>query len=374
MSMIYRDFGNTGAKVSALGMGCMRFADPQSIDEMAQVVYGAYEAGVTYFDTAPGYCEDKSEIILGTAVKEMKKDGRPFHIATKSGAGDPAEIRRHCERSLERLHVDAIDFYHVWALVHPENLPKRKAQGALDEFRKLKEEGLIRHISVSTHLEHDKIAAMLDQSEGLFESMLIGLSAANYDLRYPGIREAKRRGMGVATMNTLGGGLIPAHPKHFEVILHEGDRSVVEAAIRFNLSIPEVHVALVGFRNVKDVEEAVRAVERFAPLCEEDIQETALRLAESAKDFCTQCGYCRNCPQGIPVVRLMASYNRRLLEGNMQAALDVLRYHWGISDVREVLAPCTECQECEKACTQHLPILDRFAELKRAQTEKESAH
>jgi len=193
--MLYTTFGRTGETVSRLGFGGMRFESSTDLDAMAEVVVHAHERGVTYFDTAPIYCDDRSEEIFGLALKEMRKSGKPHYITSKTMMAKPDDVRAQCERSLERLGVDAIDFYHVWCLVQPEDLPARKAEGVLDAFRKLKEEGLIRHISVSTHLEHDKVAAMLDQGEGLFEGMLIGLNALNYFLRYPGARAAHERGI-----------------------------------------------------------------------------------------------------------------------------------------------------------------------------------
>lgn len=370
--MIYRQFGNTGIEVSALGMGGMRFERPDDIDDMAEIVLRAHERGVTYFDTAPFYSNDKSEDIHGAAIKEMKKSGRPFRIATKSGSDDPQKVREMCERSLERLGVDVIDFYHVWCVVRPGDLPHRIETGAIDEFRKLKEEGLVRHVCVSTHLEHDNVAPMLDQAEGLFDGMLIGINAMNYDLRTQGAQAAAERGLGVVTMNTLGGGLITSHPEHFDFIRSEGDRSVLEAALRFNLSLPEVTVALAGFRNVEDVDTAIDCVERFRPLPAERIREVRERLIEESDDFCTQCGYCRVCPVDIPVVRLMDAYNHKLLDGE-QAALDLLKYHWGVPDVREALKQCMECGKCETACTQHLPIIDRFDELMAAQERREKS-
>ena len=126
-----------------LGFGGMRFAAPRKIEEMAEVVFHAHRQGITYFDTAPYYCEDKSETIVGQAVKEMKKSGRPFYLSTKSAADNPAAVRQQCERSLQRLQVEAIDFYHVWCLLEPEEFSKRKARGAIDEFLKLKKEGLV---------------------------------------------------------------------------------------------------------------------------------------------------------------------------------------------------------------------------------------
>lgn len=363
--MLYSEFGKTGVTVSRLGFGGMRFEAPQKIEEMAAVVKHAFDKGITYFDTAPGYCEDKSEIICGTAIKEMKKTGKPFVVSSKTMEATPSGVRRQCERSLKRLHVDAIDFYHVWCLVQPEDLPARKTKGVLKAFRALKEEGLVRHISVSTHLELGHIEAMLDEGEGLFESMLIGLNIQNHHLRYAGVQAAARRGMGVVTMNTLGGGILTKYPDHYKQILQPGDASILEAALRFNLSLPEVTVALVGFRNTQDVDEAVDVVSRFKPLDTLEIHSASERLRALYKDFCTQCGYCSACPQGIPVVRLMEAYNRGMIEG-MEASVKHMHYHWNSSDISSLIKDCTQCRACEKECTQQLPILERFAEMKRA--------
>lgn len=360
--MLYTTFGRTGETVSRLGFGGMRFESSTDLDAMAEVVVHAHERGVTYFDTAPIYCDDRSEEIFGLALKEMQKSGKPHYITSKTMMAKPDDVRAQCERSLARLGVDAIDFYHVWCLVQPEDLPARKAEGVLDTFRKLKEEGLIRHISVSTHLEHDKVAAMLDQGEGLFEGMLIGLNALNYFLRYPGARAAHERGLGVVTMNSLGGGVLTQHADRFPALQRPGDPSMVDAALRFNLSLPAVTVALVGFRNKQDVDEAVDAVERVSLLTEAEVEATQLALRDAYRDFCTQCGYCADCPTDVPVVRLMEAYNRRLLDGP-QAALDQMRWHWWTPDVGKLLEPCVRCGRCEEECTQQLPILKRFDDL-----------
>ena len=362
--MLYKEYGQTGLSVSQLGFGGMRFEDVEKVDEMAAVMLHAFERGITYFDTAPGYFEGKSEDIFGVAIKEMKKADKPFYISSKTMAATPEDIRRECETSLERMGIDALDFYHVWCLVQPEDLGIRKAQGALDAFRQLKEEGLVKHITVSTHLEREKIEPMLEEGEGIFEGMLLGMNAMNYDLRLEGIQAAASRGMGVVTMNTLGGGLMTNHPEHFEYLMRDTDRSIVDAALRFNLSIPEVTVALVGMRNISDVDEAVDAVEAFDRLSAKDIEVLRIEMAKAAQDFCTQCGYCRDCPAEVPVVRMMDAYNMKLLDGPT-AAMNHIKWHWWSPEVDKLLEACTECRACEEACTQHLPILARFEELRK---------
>lgn len=363
--MLYTTFGKTGLEVSRLGFGGMRFERPADTEAMAAVVLHAFNRGVTYFDTAPVYCDDQSETIVGTAVKEMKKTGRPFYVSTKTMAASPDDVRRQCESSLQKLNVDCIDFYHVWCLVKPDDLTQRKQAGVLDAFRKLKEEKLIGHISVSTHLEHQHVAAMLDDGEGLFESMLIGINIQNHSLRYAGVQAAAERGMAVVTMNTLGGGLLPDHEDRFRAAMRDTDTSIVDAALRFNLSLPGITTCLVGFRNTADVDEAVDAVERFAPLDAQEIEALSEVMRSRYKEFCTQCGYCSDCPEGVPVVRLMEAYNVGMLNG-MDAALNHMRYHWNTPDVRKALEPCTQCRQCEEVCTQQLPILKRFAELEDA--------
>ena len=363
--MLYTTFGNTGLEISRLGFGGMRFECPSDTEGMAEVVLHAFRRGVTYFDTAPEYCDDQSETIVGMAVQEMKKTGRPFYISTKTMASSPDDIRRQCESSLSRLNVDCIDFYHVWCLVKPEDLPKRKRAGALAAFQKLKEEKLIRHISVSTHLEHQHVADMLDEGEGLFESMLIGINVQNYHLRCAGVWAAAERGMAVVTMNTLGGGVLTDHQDRFLSVLRDSDTSMVEAALRFNLSLSGVTTALIGCRNREDVDAAVEAVEIFKPLNEAAIEEISDTMRHQYKEYCTQCGYCSGCPEHVPVVRLMETYNLSMLNG-MDDALKHLRYHWNTPDVRKALESCTQCRQCEEVCTQQLPILERFAELKAA--------
>jgi predicted aldo/keto reductase-like oxidoreductase len=361
--MLYADFGQTGLRVSKIGFGGMRFEKPEDTDAMAEVVLHAFDKGINYFDTAPDYCDYQSEVIFGRAIQALKKQDKPFYISSKTTAADPDTVRRHCEESLERLGVDAIDFYHVWCLVKPEDLPARKKKGVLRIFSQLKEEGLIKHISVSTHLEHGYVEPMLEQGEGLFESMLIGLNLQNSHLRLEGVQAAAARKMAVVTMNTLGGGILTDHKDRYKQVLRPGDKSILDAALRFNLSIPEVTVALVGFRNKEDIDTATEAVQRFTAMSADEIAEVSEIMAGTYKDMCTQCGYCRDCPAGIPVVRLMEAYNHGMLRG-MDRARSHMRYHWNSPDVEALLADCTQCHLCEEVCTQHLPILDRFEELK----------
>src|SRR6056297_3016576 len=114
--MKYAPYGKTRKTVSAIGFGGMRFDTSRPIEENADLVRYACSKGINYFDTAPGYCGDKSEEIFGEAFKDMPGE---FYCSTKAmpvhfDTADKA--KEQVKKSLDRLGVDKIDFYHVWCL------------------------------------------------------------------------------------------------------------------------------------------------------------------------------------------------------------------------------------------------------------------
>ena len=359
--MQYRTYGKTGMEVSALGFGGMRFENPNDHDKSVATVLRAFEKGVTYFDTAPGYCQDQSEIIIGKAILEMKKSGKPFYVSTKSSKADAGDVRRDLEKSLKRLNVETIDFYHCWYLLTLSSWEARKVGGAVREIMKAKEEGLIRHATFSTHLPGPDIRTVIE--EGYFEGVTLGYSAVNFPYREVGVDAAAEHDMGVVVMNPLGGGTIVSNEKNFDFIKVRPEQTMLEAALHFLLANEKITVALVGARHEADVDSAVAAVESYTPYSTEDIQNIRSRVHGEYNDLCTSCMYCKGCPEDIPVWMFMESYNHLLLKDGENVA-DRLKWHWGTS-ISE-LDRCTECGQCEAACTQHLPILERFEKVKRA--------
>lgn len=82
--MRYVEYGKTGKMVSVVGYGGLRFDLEKSNQENADLVKYAYEKGINYFDTAPGYCDDRSEDIFGLAFRQMIKEGKTdFYVSTK---------------------------------------------------------------------------------------------------------------------------------------------------------------------------------------------------------------------------------------------------------------------------------------------------
>ena len=111
--MIYRDFGETGEKISALGYGCMRLPELEingawtiDCDKSDEMLRRAYERGVNYFDSAPTYCHSNSEFAVGRALKDVRDK---VLISTKISMDDvhsSDDYRRCLEISLKKLDTD----------------------------------------------------------------------------------------------------------------------------------------------------------------------------------------------------------------------------------------------------------------------------
>jgi len=357
--MQYTPYGNTGISVSRIGFGGMRFENHHDIESSAALVLKAYEKGINYFDTAPYYCDDKSQDIMGYAIREMLKTRaqKPFYVSTKTSEKDPDKIRRDLEKSLERLGLDAIDFYHVWCVMTQEDWKERKSRGVLKEFERLKEEGLVKNICVSTHMSGEDIAPMLDDYP--FAGMLVGYSIMNFPYRQKGLEAAAARNMGLSIMNPLGGGIIPQHPERFAFVKTRSEETVVEAALRFLWNDPRITLSLVGFANPAQLEEACRAIDGFHSIAESEIQRIKQALNDSFDSLCTGCGYCINCPVSLPIPKLMDAYNHFVLTGDREAAFNRMKWHWGSTNP-QIARGCIDCIQCEDACTQKLNIRERL--------------
>ena len=149
--MELRRLGNSGLKVSAVGLGCNNFGLRIDAAQTRAVVDAALDAGINFFDTADIYGATESEVFLGQALGKRRKD---VVVATKFGMavqGDEARkggsrrwIMQAVEDSLRRLGTDWIDLYQFHT---PDpDAPIEETLRALDD---LVRQGKVRYIGNS---------------------------------------------------------------------------------------------------------------------------------------------------------------------------------------------------------------------------------
>jgi len=358
--MNYREYGQTGKKLSVIGFGGMRFTKNE--DEGIRAMIRASELGINYFDTAPFYCNDRSEIIFGKAFREFKK---PFFVSTKSSIGgekNADELRGRVEKSLKRLGTEKINFLHMWCIMNWEHFEKVIAPGGPYEGAlKLKKEGLVDHVVFSAHANGDEIRRMCETK--LFEGVLLGYNIFNHSNRYEGIKAARENKMGVAVMNPLGGGMVPAAAEKLSFLAENTDETVVQAALRFVSSDPGVTVTLAGMSTVAQVEENVKVGDRIDRTDEKLVEKIKNQYGELCEALCTECKYCLPCPENINIPAMLASLNRHKV-GLHEESREFYDFFKKMAGDRFVPAgACVDCGICEERCTQKLSIRQQLKEV-----------
>lgn len=362
IKMFYKQYGDTNMMVSAIGMGCMRYNDEDvkagNFEKCAEIALYAHEKGINYFDTAPFYCDDKSEIITGLALSQLPRDS--YYISSKTNMGTVGgnhtayDFRRRLETTLTRLKVDYLDFYHLWCVLSLDSFEKQ-CDTLYNFFEQAKSDGLIKNIVFSSHMQGNDLEGAIERD--LFKGMLIGYNALNYRFRQTGIEAAYNKGMGVVVMNPLGGGLIPNNPGTFSYLAEGTNLTVPQAALRFVASHKEITITLAGCTTKEHIDDACKAVENLIERPAKEICMEYDNKGIALNNLCTGCSYCKYCPKDIDIPKFMDAYNQKILGEDMVGRL---RGHWN-EDINNA-SKCIRCGKCERLCTQHLPIMDRLDE------------
>ncbi|HEY3079554.1 MAG TPA: aldo/keto reductase [Chloroflexota bacterium] len=303
-----RPLGRTGLTVSALGFGCgavgglMVRGEPS---DQTRAVARALEAGIRYFDTAPGYGDGRSEENLGRVWRELRP--RDAVVGTKfrveSGEADlPGAIRRSLEASLRRLRMERLDLLQLHNMIGPSRgLSAELVLGPVVEaLGGLQREGLIGHFGVTATGDTGAVHEVV--GSGALASGQVYFNAVNPSAGWAGrapaggqdygglIDRAASAGVGVIVIRPLAAGAVAGlaepHPNATRAgdaiagTRYEQDQGTaaalrdlagalglegpVELALRFALAKGGVSTVIVGYSDGAQLEEAIRYAERGA--------------------------------------------------------------------------------------------------------------
>jgi aryl-alcohol dehydrogenase-like predicted oxidoreductase len=315
--MEYRQFGQTGLQVSALGFGCGAVGGllvRGQYNDMVRTIGHAIDAGITYFDTARAYGNGRSEENLGRVLKELKPDvivGTKVQLRTEEINDIESAVVSSVEGSLQRLQKDTVDLIQlhnrVSAECHPEKawLSEVEVEQALNAFQRLQQQGKVRHFGMNGlgdtqvlhHLIKNSAAETIQSCYNLINpsagiKMQSGFPFQDYECL---IDRAAEQNMAVMAIRILAAGALSGsaqrHPnaaqnvgpiatgstfaedvtlaQRFNFLVEYGyTQSLVEAAIRFAISKTGISTALVGISNKDQLIQAVTAANK-GPLPDE---------------------------------------------------------------------------------------------------------
>jgi len=366
--MQYRDFGNTGLKISALGFGSMRLPEKDGHveqDKAIEMIHRAFELGVNYIDSAYFYNHHESEVVVGKALKGWRDK---VIVSTKNpdSSADADKWRSVLDEQMKKLDVDRIDVYNFhgigWNVFENE---MTRPNGCLKAARKAQDEGLFTYLSFSFHDTPENLIKLVDTGE--FTSV-----TCQYNLldraNEPGIARAHEKGMGVMIMGPVGGGRLgKPTPEIQEMLPAASSASTPELALRFVLSNPNVTCALSGMENIQMVEENCATASREDPLSEAELATMAAAYEEKKKLadlYCTGCRYCMPCPHGVEIPENFSIMNTYRVYGLLDHARN--QYQGWLSEHQQSAAFCQECGECEPKCPQKIPIIQQLKETEAA--------
>lgn len=322
--MRYRSFGKTGMKVSEIGFGCSRlggvFAQSSGSNENLTVLRKAFDAGITFYDTADMYSQGEAEVLLGQVFREKREK---VIIATKGGYCLPTQrklisrikplvkplikalgIKREnlpqsvsgslsqdfspsylvgaVEGSLKRLKTDYIDLYQL----HSPPAEVIESGEFIETLEALKKQGKIRFWGIAADTVEDAALA-LKYPEVASVQMPFGL--LDLEALDSVLCQAGERGVGVIVRGCFGGGLLKESlteaqlkemtPKWERILAYRGlseqqGRPVLEMALQFALRAPAVSVTLLGMRTEAHLTENLRHY-AVLPLSEAEYAEIA---------------------------------------------------------------------------------------------------
>lgn len=372
--MRYRNLGNTGLKVSEIGLGG-EWLERHNTQEVKEVIEYSAKCGINILDCWMSEPNVRSNI--GNAIEGNREHWLiQGHIGSTWQDGQYVRTRNIPQVQeafgdlLERLKCSYIDLGMIHFVDESAEFEKIIKGEFMEYVRDLKKKGIIRHIGISTH---NPTVAKLAALQGEIEMMLFSVNPAfdlmpptedlnqyfsdEYDEKLGGIaperselyRICEQRGVGITVMKGYAGGrLFSEQTSPFGVAL------TPVQCLHYALTRPAVASVMVGFDTTKHVDAAI-AYETAG----EEEKDYASVLAHAPHHAysgqCTYCGHCAPCPAKIDIAMVNKLYDLATMQEEVPATL---RAHYeGLSANAE---NCMECKGCESRCPFGVKVTERM--------------
>ena len=369
--MKYRALGKTGMMVSEIGLGCEGFIGRDET-YTREVLDRAIAAGVNCMDMYspnPDMHRNVGAVLKGRREQFVLQ----AHLCTQWRDGQYEatrkldEVKVAFETQLQNLGTDYIDIGMIHYVDSMEVWQKVLDNGIADYAKKLKAQGRIRSIGMSSH---NPIVALEAVQSGLLDVLMFSVNPC-YDLQ-PGNEDiellwadesyenqlvnfdpervklyetCQRLGVGITVMKAFGGGDLLSDESPAGVAM------TVNQCLHYALTRPAVAAVMSGARSMEDLELTLA----YEDASEEERDYAAVFATFpkiSWKGHCMYCGHCAPCPKGIEVAAVTKFLNLAKAQG---AVPETVREHY--KELRAHASDCIACGACERRCPFEVPVI-----------------
>ncbi len=378
--MKYRNLGNTGMRVSEIGLGA-EWLERHNREEVIRVVRDCEDHGINILDCWMAEPNVRTNIGLGIAGRRDKwiiqghigsTQQRGQYVRTRDMSVVPAAF----EDFLVRMNTDYVDIGVINYVDEPRDLDEIMNGDFIKYVRRLKADGVIRAVGMSTHnpiiaraiVESGEVDMIMfsinpafdmrppnedimDLLDGRYDPSLAGMDpqrAALYSL-------CESRGVGITVMKGYAGGrLFDPALSPFGVAmtpvqcLHYALTRPAVASVMVGVETPEQVLAAVAYETATDGEKDFSTVLANAP------------AHAHPKGQCTYCGHCAPCPRGIDIAMVNKYHD---LATMTEEPSDMIRAHY--QSLAAHAGDCIGCGGCEKRCPFGVSVVEKMGETKK---------
>ncbi|MBR5178491.1 MAG: aldo/keto reductase [Lachnospiraceae bacterium] len=372
--MNYRTLGKTGLKVSEIGFGG-EWLERHPEEESVELIKYAGKKGINIIDC--WMANPKSRDIIGMAMEGNRGNwivqghiGSTYQNGQYVRTRDMKYVVPAFEDILRRMKTDYIDLGMIHYVDAKEDWDNCMKTDFIKFVHKLHDEGVIKHIGLSTH--NPRIGKLAVET-GFIDMIMFSINPAfdmrpatesvdalfgGYDKDYSGIdperaefyRLCEEKEVGITVMKGFfGGALLDEKRSPFGVAF------TPKQCIHYALTRPGVSSVLCGYDTKEQVDEAV-AYET----AEDDEKDYASVIASapmhSYMGQCTYCGHCKPCPMDIDIAMVNKFYDLAITQPMVPESVKAHYEALGIT-----ASSCVGCQSCESRCPFGVKIAERMA-------------
>jgi predicted aldo/keto reductase-like oxidoreductase len=275
--MKYRALGQTGERVSIVGVGGFHLSKPEDPQLAIRIVRTALDNGINFLDNSWDYGEGESERRMGKALRDGYRE-KAF-LMTKIDGRSAKGATTQLEQSLQRLqtdHVDLLQFHEVIRMEEPERI--FAPGGALEAMLRARDQGKLRHIGFTGHKSpeiHKHMLDVADHHSFRFDTLQMPLNVMDahyHSFEHMVLPIAVSKQMGVLGMKPMG-----------DPFILDSETVSARECLRYAMSLP-VSVTITGIDSMAVLQQALDVVDDFTPLTPRECAALLARTAKAAEN------------------------------------------------------------------------------------------